>query len=727
MVQHKHFTRVKKRDGSIASFDKEKIAVSIFKAAQSVGGKDDRRAAFLADKVVEMLEERFTHTHAMPSVEDVADAVEFTLIEHNHATTAKAYILYRYQKKKERDAKAALMGGAYEKTALSMNALTVLEKRYLKKDKDSNVIETPGQMFHRVAENIAQADSFYGTSPAKSARTFFDMMDALEFLPNSPTLMNAGTDLQQLSACFVLPVGDSMEEIFNAVKYAALIHKTGGGTGFSFSRLRPKDDTVRSTTGVSSGPVTFMKVFNTATDVVKQGGRRRGANMGILRIDHPDIMDFIFAKSSGKQFQNFNISVAVTDAFMEALTNNGDYELINPRTGLPAGKLNARHVFESIISNAWARGDPGLVFIDRINQLHPARHLGEIEATNPCGEQPLLPYESCNLGSINLAKMLVDNNIEENKIDWEKFKKTIHNAVHFLDNVIDMNKYPLPEIDRATKRTRKIGLGIMGFADVLYMLGIPYNSEKGLAFAEEIMAFLQQEALNASQKLAEKRGVFPAWKGSAWYQKGIKVRNTTMLTMAPTGTISMIADTSSGLEPNFALCYIKNVMDGTELFYVNRYFEKVAQEQGFFSENLMRTIAKRGSIQDIETIPDQIKKIFVVAQDITPEWHVRMQGAFQKYVDSSVSKTINFPKSATLAEVERAYLLAYELGCKGITVYRDGSLENQVLNIEKVNKPVSSADDENGAIAHTCPECKSLLEQKEGCTSCPNCGWSKCS
>ncbi len=568
------------------------------------------------------------------------------------------------------------------KPVLSRNAITVLERRYLRKDAQGKIIETPEQMFKRVAHHIARAELNYGTEEdaRKMEEVFYELMTDLKFLPNSPTLMNAGRQLGQLAACFVLPIEDSMEAIFTSLKNAAMIHKSGGGTGFSFSRLRPKNSQVGTTGGVASGPVSFMKIFNTATEQVKQGGTRRGANMAILRVDHPDIMEFIHSKADNSDLNNFNISVGITDAFMEALQKGETYDLIDPRNHKKVGELDAGEVYQALVRQAWKNGDPGILFIDRTNRDNPTPALGAIESTNPCGEQPLLPMEACNLGSINLAKFVIESD-EQPAIDYEGLRETIWRSVRFLDNTIDMSRYPLPEIDRMVKGNRKIGLGVMGFADMLFQLGVPYNSDRALELAEEIMRFVQETSHEASRYLASKRGVFENFDKSVYKDRpGCEYRNATTTTIAPTGTLSIIAGCSSGIEPLFALSFVRRVMDDDELLEVNPIFEKVAREYGFYSRELMDKIAGRGSIRDLAEIPEEVREVFVTAHDVTPEWHVRIQAAFQKYTDNAVSKTVNLPRDATVDDVRKVYDLAYELGCKGVTIYRDGSKEHQVLS-----------------------------------------------
>jgi ribonucleoside-diphosphate reductase alpha chain len=575
------------------------------------------------------------------------------------------------------------------------NAIRVLEKRYLAKDDKGNLLEKPQDMLKRVAKAVAGADRKFDAKADIEAleSKFYDIMASLKFFPNSPTLMNAGRPLGQLSACFVLPVGDSMEGIFDSIKNAALIHKSGGGTGFSFTSLRPRGAVVNTTGGVASGPVSFMKVFNAATEAVKQGGTRRGANMAILRVDHPDILEFIKCKEDTKEITNFNISVGITERFMEAVTKDENYDLIDPNGKKVVGKLNAREIYSLIVKMAWTNGEPGIVFLDRMNKFNPTPELGEIESTNPCGEQPLLPFESCNLGSINLMKMVKQSG-GKYEIDYALLEETIHTGVHFLDNVIEVNTYPLPEIDNQTKLTRKIGLGIMGFADLLFLLKVPYNSEEAVTIAENLMKFINDTGKNASRELAKTRGAFPAFDRSI-YKDETPIRNATVTTIAPTGTISIIAGASSGIEPLFAIAFVRNVMDNDKLFEVHPYFESTAREKGIYTNDLLMKVAKYGTLSHIDGIPEDMKRIFVTAHDVSPIWHVKMQAAFQKYTDNAVSKTINFSSEATIEDVREAYNLAYELGCKGLTIYRDGSRDSQVLSVganEKV-EPAAKHED----------------------------------
>lgn len=688
--------KIKKRDSRIVDFDQDKIAEAIWKAAKAVGGKDRELSVKLAQQVVKQLEKQLKPGE-IPDVEHVQDLVESTLIENKHARTAKAYILYRQKRAEIRRAKLLL--GVVDELKLPLNAILVLERRYLRKDENGRVIESTAQMFKRIAKGIAEVEKQYGKSQAEAEEwesEFYRIMTSLEFIPNSPTLMNTGTEFKQLSACFVLPIDDSIESIFNTLKAAAIIHKTGGGTGFAFSRLRPKGDIVKTTGGVASGPISFATIYDTATEVVKQGGRRRGANMGILRVDHPDIMDFVVAKEREGILRNFNISVAVTDKFMQAVEKDGDFELINPRNGAVVKKLKARAIWNLIVMMAWKNGEPGVIFIDTINKHNPTPQVGMMESTNPCGEQPLLPYESCNLGSIDVSKFLTD----EGKMDWDQLRETVRKAVRFLDNVIDANVYVLPEIEKITKGNRKIGLGVMGFADMLIKMGVKYDTQQGLEAGEKLMKFINDEGHKMSAELGEEKGSFPNFRGSIWEKDWKTLRNATVTTVAPTGTISIIGGSSQGIEPLFAIAYVREVAEslGRSLIEINALFENIALREGFYSEDLMKKISRRTSTQDLEEIPENIRRLFVTAHDISAEWHVRMQAAFQKYTDNAVSKTINFPNWATPNDIEKAYWLAYKLGCKGITVYRNASREMQVL------RPVES----EGTVAdfsQICPTC----------------------
>ncbi|MEM5798226.1 MAG: adenosylcobalamin-dependent ribonucleoside-diphosphate reductase [Candidatus Aenigmatarchaeota archaeon] len=685
-------TSVRKRDGKIVPFEPKRIEYAIHRALFDAKIRDGKNAKNLAKKVVDILEKKNIE---IPSVELIQDVVESVLTKWK-PKVGKIYGDYRQKKAEIREAREKY--GIEAK--LSYNAMVVLEQRYLLRDEKGQIIEKPGDMFRRVARAVADVEKKYGGDTKKVEEEFFNMMSRLEFLPNSPTLFNAGAPLGQLSACFVLPVDDSLESIFEAAKRLAIIEQSGGGVGFSFSRLRPKGDIVRSTMGVASGPVSFMRVFDTITDVIKAGGKRRGAMMGVLSVHHPDIEEFIEAKSDPTMLKNFNLSVAVSDKFMQALTKNGEYDIINPRTNQVVKRLPAKKIWDMIVKSAWERGDPGLLFIDEINRKNPTKHIGQIEGTNPCGELPLHPYESCNLGSINLTKML-EKKGEKYEIDWEKLSKTVKMAVRFLDDVIDANRYPFPEIERMTKANRRIGLGVMGFADMLFLMKIPYDSEKAIELAERLMKFISTEARKESEKLGEERGSFPNFKGSLWEQSGYKtMRNATTTVIAPTGSISIISGCSSGIEPVFALSYVRKILGGRELLESNWIFERVAKERGFYSAELMFKIAQSGSIQGFKEIPADVRRVFKTALDIKPAWHVRVQAAFQKYVDSSVSKTINFPHSAKPADFSKAFMLAYKSGCKGITAYRYGSKPEQVFYI----KPMIKAEAEYaGGCPGICP------------------------
>jgi len=661
-------SRIRKRDGRVVKFQQERITSAIHRALIASGEKDGEKARRLSDEVVGLLERRFAK--AVPSVEDAQDAVVRVLRERGYGRVAEEYERYRRIKHEIRELRKKLE--IEEEPKLTANALEVLRRRYLLKNERGEIVETPAEMLRRVARAVASVDE----NPERSEREFYDIMRRLEFLPNSPTLFNAGAPLRQLSACFVLPVEDSLESIFDALKLMAIIEKTGGGVGFDFSNLRPKGDVVRSTKGVASGPVSFMRIFDVATEVIKAGGKRRGAMMGILRVDHPDIEEFIRSKSEEGVLTNFNISVAVTDEFMRAVEKDLEFPLVNPRNGETVRRVKAGEIWSMMAEQAWKTGDPGVIFIDEINRRNPTPEVGRITATNPCGEQPLLPYESCNLGSINLARF-----VRRGRVDWRRLGRTVRTAVRFLDNVIDANEFPHPEIERMTKANRKIGLGVMGFADMLVMLGIPYDSQRAVGLAGEIARFITDTARKESARLGRLRGSFPNFSRSVWRKKYSAMRNATVTTIAPTGTISIIAGCSSGVEPIFALSFMRRVLEGSRLFEVNPLFERVAKERGFYSAELLERIARTGSARDVEGVPEDVKRIFRTALDIAPEWHVRIQAAFQRHIDNSVSKTVNLPQDATVDDVKRVFELAYRLKCKGITVYRYGSKREQVLYV----------------------------------------------
>ena len=700
--------RVQKRDGSIVKFDPEKIRHAIFRAAFEVL-QDKTKASPIAERLTGIVIKKLVAVYKdkLLHVESIQDTIEATLMSEEYSQIAKSYILYRERRSDLRLAKSVL--GIKDDLKLPINTMEVLKKRYLLKDDRQNIIETPSGLFRRVASHIAQAEKNFRSAhtPEEVEEIFYRIMSNLEFMPNSPTLMNAGAALGQLSACFVIPLEDSIDGIFEALKSMAKIHQTGGGTGFSFSKLRPKGDLVSSTKGQASGPVSFMSIFDQATEVIVQGGKRRGANMGILRCDHPDIVEFIEAKVEKDRFSNFNLSVGITDRFMKALAANGEYDLVNPRTRKPVKRVKARTIFNLIVNAAWLTGDPGLIFLDEINRKNPTPRVGQIEATNPCGELPLLPYESCNLGSINLAKM-----VQGRALDWDKLRETIRWGIRFLDDVIEVNRFPLPQVQEITFSNRKIGLGIMGFADLLIRLGLPYHSPDALRFAAKLMRFVHQESLKASVALARERGVFPNFSHSLYARKNLRVRNATVNTIAPTGTISIIAGCSSGIEPLFAVSFVRNVLSGTKLFEVNPIFEEIAKNRGFYSKEMVARVAQSGSLQKIKGIPQDVKRIFVTAFDVTPAQHLRVQAAFQRYSDNSVSKTINLPSEATVEDVRKIYLVAYQMKCKGITIYRYGSKEEQVLSFgyKEKDQPVVHSDIiaveseySGGCAAGTCP------------------------
>jgi ribonucleoside-diphosphate reductase alpha chain len=665
--------KIKKRDGRIVDFDPERIKNAVHKAFLAVELRNGEKAESVTAEVVNRLEAKFREE--TPTVEDAQDIVIKVLDEKGFEKVAQAYRDYRKKKEELRLLREKL--GI--KPKLTVNALEVLRARYLLRDEKENLIETPNLLFQRVAKAIAASEKAFGENPEASEKAFYQMMTKLEFLPNTPTLFNAGTDIGQLSACFVLPVYDSLDSVFTTLKNMAFIEKTGGGVGFNFSTLRPKGDIVKSTKGVASGPVSFMRVFDVATEVIKAGGKRRGAMMGILRVDHPDVLEFIVAKHDPKLLSNFNVSVAVTDEFMQAVASDEQYWLINPRNGEKVKQLKAREVWNLMARSAWASGDPGVVFIDEINRHNPTSEVGVIESTNPCGEQPLLPYESCNLGSINLSLMVNDG-----AVSWGKLRETVRKAVHFLDNVVDANVYPLEETAEITKANRKIGLGVMGLADMLIRLGVPYDSDEALKLAEQVMGFIEEEAHRKSREIGEVRGSFPNFDRSIWKDKYSAFRNATVTTIAPTGTISIIAGCSSGIEPLFAVSFMRNVLGGARLFETNALFEEVAKERGFYSTKLLEEVARTGSVQKISGVPDDVKRVFVTALDIDPVWHVKMQAAFQRFTDNAVSKTVNLPFEAEVEDVRGIYDLAWRLKCKGVTVFRYGSKPEQVLYIGEV-------------------------------------------
>ncbi|RMF06077.1 adenosylcobalamin-dependent ribonucleoside-diphosphate reductase [Candidatus Woesearchaeota archaeon] len=684
--------RICKRDGSIVPFDRGKIENAISKAVAATGGSDLSQVSHLADLVVEEINKRF-HRHSIPAVEEIQDIVENVLIREGHAETAKAYILYRQKRTELREAKKLLLGFV-DDSKLSLNGAWIAKERYLLRDKAGVIIESPLQMFRRVAKNVAAVERKYlrsgpidsrtasllGVSPGTEVSSyvkqleedFFSAMSSLSFVPAGRILANTGTKNGQLANAFVVPVGDSIDTIYDALKEQALIHRAGGGTGFDFSRLRPKGDSASVSGGVAAGPVSFLKLFDESSARIKIG-TRRASNMGMLSVHHPDVLDFITLKTR-QSLPHFNISVALTDSFMKAVLSNGDYAVRHPSSGEVVKRIKARQVFDLLVTTAWQCGDPGILFIDRINSANPTSYEGPFEGVSACAEMPLYAHESAVLGSINLDKF-----VKNKGVDWKNLERTVSLAVQFLDNCIDISSYPTAEIEKVTKNFRRIGLGVMGWSDMLFQLGIPYDSERAVKLARKVMKFINDTAASTSERIAKVKGSFPLFKKSAFPQFSRR-RNASLTAIAPTGSISMLAETSSGIEPHFALSYVKRVFEGKEFLYVNKHFERVARERGFYSDELVRAIAERGNIQNVDSVPDDVKEVFKVSHQISPEWHVKMQAAFQKYVEGAISKTINFPSGATMGDVFDAYLLAYKEGCKGLTIYRDQSLEGQVLS-----------------------------------------------
>ncbi|RMF54754.1 adenosylcobalamin-dependent ribonucleoside-diphosphate reductase [Candidatus Woesearchaeota archaeon] len=755
MVDNK-IKKIRKRNNEIVPFEQEKITNAIFKAAEAVGGRDEATAKRLSDLVVAELNKVYDEKH-IPSVEEIQDTVEKTLIEEGHAKTAKAYIIYRQERRRIREEQKKILNGRKTSLPFSINALKVLAKRYLQKDDEGNIIEIPEEMFMRVAKTLAEAEKKYGMKDSEIkalTQQFYEVMANFEFVPAGRTLTNAGAPTPLVSNCIVLHAEDSMEGIFTTLKDASLLQQAGSGLGFPFHLLRPAGFRCKRSQGFASGPVSFLNVYNEAFGVIKQQNRH-GANMCIMRVDHPDILEFIHCKDKEGDLRNFNISVGLTNEFMEKVKNNDPEPWLctwngkkyKPRriyrkehstiVDIKEETMTAREIFEEIINAAWRNGEPGCVFLDRVNETNPLPGLGRIEACNPCGEQFLHDGDVCNLGSINLEKFVKDG-----KIDFERLKQVTRLAVRMLDNVIDQTEFPVERVNKVFRKNRRVGLGIMGFADMLYLLGIPYNSEEGFKTAEKVMKTINEEAHLMSQELAKEKGEFPNWDKSIYKKKGIKMRNAALTTIAPTGTISMIMDVSGGVEPYFALAYYyKGILGGdTELYYVNKHLKKALIDANCYNDEIMKRIIEEGTLQNIKEIPEKIRKVFVTAMDISPEDHIRMQASFQKHVDNSISKTCNFPNNATKEDVLQGYLLAWKLKCKGCTVYRDGSREEQVLNIKKSEKVEKSPkirhseDEINGSVTKTevmqtkiCPECKKEVIVSEGCYTCPSCGSSACS
>lgn len=731
--------KILKRDGREVEFSLDKLTSAIWKAGKETSEYDEKEAKRLAEIAVALVEKSLKEKE-LAQVEKIQDFVEQVLMAAGHYKTAKAYILYRAARGEERRVERII--GVKDDLDLSPNQLKVLRNRYLLKDEDGKVIETPSELFRRVARNLAIVEKSQKRKQVEA--DFYDVMSRLEFLPAGRTLNNAGTPQSQLANCFVLPVEDSMEGIFDAVKWMAMVHQRGGGTGFNFSKLRPRGDVVtKSTGGFATGPVSFMKVFDIATRQVMQGGKKRGANMGILNVDHPDILDFISAKAERGEIENFNISIGVTDDFMKAVKQDGDWHLRNQRTGEIVQSMKARTLMNQLVSMAWRTGDPGLIFLDPINRNNPLlKKYGRIEATNPCGEQPLHPFDACNLGSINLAKF-----VKNKKVDYERLGYVVRTGVRMLDNVIDACKYPLPQITETVRANRRIGLGVMGWADMLYQLRVAYDSSAGVELAKKIAKFIQDESWKMSEELAKEKGAFPRLKESSFKKK---VRNVAITTIAPTGSISMLADASSGIEPVFALAYTKNVVEEAGLSYINKYFEAElsrslwadGDSEHKVRDRIVREVAEQGSVAHISGVPSEVKGVYRTAHDIAPEWHVKMQAAWQKYTDNAVSKTINFPNSATIDDVAKAYMMSWEMGCKGITIYRDGSKDVQILSVGSANQHISESGSQqiiqskiktetlkersSKSKNTVCPECGGKLAIEEGCAKCYGCGYSVC-
>lgn len=679
-------THITKRDGRKVKFEREKIKTVILKAAKATGEFGEKEADKLTEAVVSILKNQFSKDK-IPHVENVQDTVEYILVKEDRYATAKAFILFREKRKQIREARKAL--GIEDDIGLSINTLKVLERRYLLHGEDGQVAETPREMFVRVAKSITKAERKYSKSKRKIKEwedKFLGELISLRFLPGGRILRNAGTSTKCLSNCFVLPVEDSMKDIFDAVKFGALIHKVGGGTGYNFSKLRPRGDRTAISGGYASGPTNFMEAFDTMCRVVSSGGLKRGAMMGMLNISHPDIIDFITSKQTG-QLQNFNISVGASDKFMSAVEKGQDFNLVNPRTCQEVHTVKANELMHLITSQAWSRGDPGMVYLDALQNGNTLRDHEVIDAVNVCGEIPLPSYDACNLGSLNLAKFVreeaADNKKTKRKIDWDALEESIIIATRFMDNAIDINRFPIRQITKSVKEHRRIGLGVMGFAELLFLLHIPYASNAGLKVAEKIMRFIKNTSYSVSEELAKERGTFPLWKKSVFAKQKKKMRNCALNAIAPTGGVSLIPEVTGGIEPVFALAFTNQVVEETGLFYVNKVFEQVAREEGFYSEELIEQIARKGSLTDIKGVPKWAKEVFTTAHDIAPEWHIKMQAAFQKHIDNAVSKTVNLPHDATIDDVHKMYMLAWKLKCKGVTIYRDKSLEEQILNVGK--------------------------------------------